>query len=164
MGRDLRDLQKKLNEVAAFMQNDASKILKTEGLKFIQQNFQDEGFHDGSLQKWQPRKTTDKRGRDITRYRTNRRGKQGTLNKYGRQIKDRPILTGHNSGGNKLRHSFKARVERQKVTFYTHKEYAQRHNEGLNGMPKRQFMGQSKTLDNNIKTKITKVLDKIFER
>ena len=26
-------------------------VLKTEGLKFIQKNFQDEGFNDGGLQK-----------------------------------------------------------------------------------------------------------------
>lgn len=163
MGRDLRELQKKLNEVANFVQNDATKILEAEGLKFIQQNFQDEGFNDGSLEKWQARKTTDKRGRDITRYRTNRVGKKGALNRYGSKIKDRPILTGHNTGGNKLRHSFKSRRDRQKVTFYTYKKYAKRHNEGLQGMPQRRFMGKSKTLDKNISKEITRVLDEIFK-
>ncbi len=159
----MNDLQNKLKNLAHFIDKDATTILKVEGLKFIQKNFQDEGFNDGTLEKWKERKTTDKRGRDITRYRTNRRGKQGTLNRYGRKIKDRPILTGHNSGGNKLRHSFKARTERRKVVFYTHKNYAKRHNEGLDGMPKRQFIGQSKTLDKNIKKELERVIKNIMQ-
>ncbi len=158
----MEDLQEKLNSLAHFIDKDATTILKVEGLKFIQKNFEDEGFNDGTLKKWKERKTTDKRGRDITRYRTSRRGKQGTLNRYGRKIKDRPILTGHNSGGNKLRHSFKARTEQHKVVFYTHKNYAKRHNEGLDGMPKRQFIGQSKTLDNNIKKELDRVIKSIM--
>ncbi len=158
----MKDLQEKLNKLAHFIDKDATTILKVEGLKFIQKNFQDEGFNDGTLEKWKERKTTDKRGRDITRYRTSRRGKQGTLNRYGRKIKDRPILTGHNSGGNKLRHSFKARTERRKVVFYTYKNYAKRHNEGLDGMPQRQFIGQSKTLDNNIKKELDRVIKSIM--
>ncbi len=158
----MKDLQEKLNNLARFIDKDATTILKVEGLKFIQKNFDNEGFNDGTIEKWKKRQTTDKRGRDITRYRTNKRGKKGTLNRYGRKIKDRPVLTGHNTGGNKLRHSFKARTERHKVVFYTHKNYAKRHNEGLDGMPKRQFIGQSKTLDTNIKKELDRVLKSIM--
>ena len=50
------------------------------------------------------------------------------------------------------------------MIFYTYKKYAQRHNEGLKGMPKRQFMGKSKTLEDNIKKKLTKELDKVLKR
>lgn len=156
---NLTILREKLHQIAKLVHQDIPIILKVEGLKFIQKNFQDEGFNDGGLKKWQKRKTIDRKGRDITRYRTNRVGKKGSFNQYGRKIKGRSILTGHNTGGNKLRHSFKTRISKQKVTFYTHKAYALRHNEGLNGMPQRRFIGQSKTLDEAIK----KEIDRIFQ-
>ncbi|MEJ8591510.1 phage morphogenesis protein [Riemerella anatipestifer] len=164
MGKDLRDLQAKLNEVAQFVQNDIIDIIAIEGEKFIQKNFEDEGFNDGGLQPWKELKTTDKRGRDITRYRTNRVGKMGALNRYGSKLKDRPILTGHGSGGNKLRHSINTKKEKDRVVYSTPKDYAKRHNEGLDGMPARPFMKKSKTLNKNIETKATKKLDKIFKQ
>lgn len=156
---NLTILREKLHQIAKLVHNDIPIILKVEGLKFIQKNFQDEGFNDGGLKKWQQRKTTDKKGRDITRYRTNRVGKKGNFNPYGSQIKGRAILTGYNTAGNKLRHSFKTRISKQKVTFYTYKEYALRHNEGIEGMPQRRFIGQSQTLDKAIK----KEIDRIFQ-
>ena len=158
---NLQELRRKLEAIARLVANDVPIVLKTEGLKFIQQNFQDEGFNDGGLQKWQPRKTTDTRGRDLTRYRSDRVGKKGTLTRFGKRNQGRAILTGHNSGGNKLRNSFRARMEKMQVTFYTHKEYARRHNEGLEGMPKRQFIGDSKTLFNNIKKEIDRLFNQL---
>ncbi|MFJ1474052.1 phage morphogenesis protein [Capnocytophaga cynodegmi] len=158
--KDLTVLRKKLYQIANLVHKDIPIVLKVEGIKFIQKNFQDEGFNDGGLEKWKPRKTTDRQGRDITRYRTNRVGKKGNLNRYGSKIKGRAILTGYASGGNKLRHSLKTRIAKNKVTFYTHKEYASRHNEGLDGMPKRQFIGKSRTLDENIK----KEIDRLFQQ
>lgn len=41
--------------------------------------------------------------------------------------------------------------------------YARRHNEGLSGMPKREFLGDSKKLDRKIKKLILKKMDKIFK-
>lgn len=161
---DLNDLQKLLLRAAKEIPEKALTIIEVEGKNFIQMNFQNEGFTDSVLEKWQERKEVDDQGRDITRYRTNRRGKRGNLNKYGSGIKDRALLTGLGSGGNKLRNSIKSRVMRssKQVVFYTGKEYADRHNEGLDGMPKRQFMGKSRYLDSQISKKITKELDKIF--
>ena len=54
-----------------------------------------------------------------------------------------------------------AHVEKMQVTFYTHKEYALRHNEGLKGMPKRQFIGDSKTLFNNVKKEIDRLFNQL---
>ncbi|MDO5608267.1 MAG: phage morphogenesis protein [Capnocytophaga sp.] len=150
-------------KIADFIKNDLPKVVEVEGLKFIAQNFQDEGFHDGSLQKWKPRKTTDRKGRDITRYRTDRKGRAGNLNKYGQKNEGRAILTGHNTGGNKLRHSFKTRSGQNKVVFYTHKESAERHNEGTNGMPKRQFIGKSETLRRSIKKEVERILNQLLK-
>ena len=79
------ELRQKLEALARLVANDVPIVLKTEGLKFIQKNFQDEGFNDEGLQKWQPRKTTDTRGRDLTRYRSDRVGKKGTLTPFGKR-------------------------------------------------------------------------------
>ncbi len=161
---DLSELQKLLDRAAQEIPDKVLKIIGVEGKNFIQKNFRDEGFTDTSTEKWQERKTEDRQGRDITRYRTSRRGKAGNLNKYGSSIKDRAILTGFATGGNKLRNSFRYRVSigSSQVTFYTYKEYAERHNEGLDGMPKRRFMGKSAYLNTQISKKINKELDKIL--
>ena len=162
---DLSEIQKLLDRAAQEIPDKVLKIIGVEGKNFIQKNFRDEGFTDSSTEKWQERKTEDRQGRDITRYRTSRRGKAGNLNKYGSSIKDRAILTGFATGGNKLRNSFRYRVSigSSQVTFYTYKEYAERHNEGLDGMPKRRFMGKSAYLNTQISKKINKELDKILQ-
>ncbi|OWP84216.1 hypothetical protein BWK59_06395 [Flavobacterium davisii] len=163
---DLRELQRLLEQASREIPDKALRVIGTEGKNFIQKNFQDQGFTDTSTKKWEARKTEDERGRDITRYRTNRVGRVGNLNRYGSKIKDRALLVGHATGGDKLKNSFRYRVSlgSKQVHFTTYKEYAQRHNEGLDGMPKRQFMGKSHYLNTKISNKIRKELDKIFNR
>lgn len=161
----LYDLQTLLNKAANSIPKETLIVMEVEGEQFIADNFAAEGFHTGSgVDKWPKRKTTDKRGRDITRYRTNRTGKAGSLNAYGRKNKGRAILVGHNTGGNKLKNSITTSRSRDKVTFRTYKEYAKRHNEGLKGMPQRQFMGKSPELDQRIAKKIKSLLNKKFNR
>lgn len=156
------DIKRQARELKEFMDNDVLDIIKVEGLNHFEESFDNEGFTDSSLKKWDARKTTDKRGRDITRYRTNKVGKKGALNNYGRKNEGRAILTGHATGGNKLRNSLKAQKISDGVEFSTDKDYAQVHNEGEGNMPKRQFMGESKQLDKKIINKIDKSLDNIF--
>ena len=158
-----KDIVRQTKELQEFMDNDLLDIIEVEGLNHFEESFDNEGFTDNTLEKWKPRKTTDKKGRDITRYRTNKVGKKGQLNSYGRKNKGRAILTGHNSGGNKLRHSLKADKVSGGVQFSSDKAYAERHNEGKDDMPKRQFMGASEQLDKTIIKKIDKTLDKIFD-
>jgi hypothetical protein len=154
--------QKLLIKAATKMPDKVTRIIQVEGNNFIKKNFKDEAFTDTTAKKWKARKTKDKRGRDITRYRTNRVGRAGALNRYGSKNKGRAILVGHGSGGNKLRNSFKSKRKRNQVAFYTYKKYAQRHNEGKDGMPRRQFMGKSAYLNNRIATKTKKELDKLM--
>lgn len=164
--QDLKDLQKLLLKTVIEMPDVAIKVIKVEGVKFIKHNFRQQGFDTGTgINKWKKRKTLDKRGRNITRYRTNRRGKKGTPNKYGRSITGRGILIGHKTGGNKLSNSFRA-IKRSNyaVGFRTYKDYAQRHNEGLDGMPKRQFMGPSKKLNRAILKKLKREHDKRLKK
>lgn len=159
---DLGDLQNLMNRASEVMPDSLPKIIEVEGLNFIKKNFREQGFNDGGKRKWQKRKTTDKDGNDLTRYRTNRRGSAGSLTKFGQREQGRAILVGHNTGGNKLANSFRARRSRQKVVFYTYKKYGQRHNEGLDGIPQRQFFGKSAYLDKRIAEKVTKEMDKIM--
>lgn len=162
MAGDIDDLMKLFDRAVREIPQQALTIIEVEGLNFIQKNFQDQGFNDASLDQWKPRKTTDKKGRDLTRYRTNRRGSQGALTKFGQKEIGRAILTGHNTGGDKLRNSFHSRKGNLAVTFFTYKEYAKYHNEGTDKLPKRQFMGKSKTLDDKIADKIKRTLDQLF--
>lgn len=159
----LDDLKAKLKQAASKMPQMTKDIIEVEGLNFIKKNFREEGFTDSSLKKWKDRKTVDGSGRDITRYRTNRRGKKGSLNAYGRKNQGRPILTGHNTAGDKLRNSFRAKQRKYAVVFYTYKKYAKVHNEGEGHMPKRMFMGKSQYLDGKIKDKVKKSLDKLLK-
>lgn len=158
---DLADLQRVFDQAARELPTVLPTIVGVEGKNFIQKNFRDQGFTDVGFTPWQERKTVDKAGQDNTRYRTNRIGRVGTLNKYGRQLEGRAILVGHNTGGDKLINSIHYRTSMgySVVSFYTHKEYAERHNEGTDGMPKRQFMGRSKYLESKIFSKITRTLD-----
>lgn len=43
-------------------------------------------------------------------------------------------------------------------------KYAERHNEGLSGMPQREFVGRSKILERNITKTIEKELGKMFKK
>lgn len=149
-------------ELRNFMHRGLPAIVETEGLNFIKKNFRDEGFTDTGLKKWEARKTTDKRGRNNTHYRTNRVGKAGELNQFGRRNQGRAILTGHQTGGNKLRNSFRSSATPTEVKFTNPKAYAQAHNEGNRRLPQRQFIGKSAYLESKIKAKIERTLKHIF--
>jgi phage gpG-like protein len=161
MAGSLKDLQKLLWKASKEIPDKALRIIGTEGKKFIAKNFRDQGFTDTTTKKWDARQTEDKHGRDITRYKTNRVGRSGSLNRYGSKTADRAILVGFNTGGDKLKNSFKYNVSKgsNTVIFRTYKPYAARHNEGLDGMPKRQFIGKSDYLSRQIADKIKRELD-----
>lgn len=161
MAGSLKDLQMLLWKASKEIPDKALRIIGTEGTKFIAKNFRDQGFTDTTTKKWEARKTKDNQDRDITRYRTDRVGRSGSLNRYGSKNADRAILIGFATGGDKLKNSFKYSVSRgsNRVIFRTYKPYAERHNEGLDGMPKRQFIGKSDYLSRQIADKIKRELD-----
>lgn len=158
-----KDLQEKAKQLKQAIEDDFPRIMEVEGLNHFEASFDNEGFEDKTVEKWQPRKTTDSRGRDKTRYRTNRVGRAGGLTSFGRKNQGRAILTGHNTGGNKLRLSIMAKVAKASVVFSSDKKYAKRHNEGTDGMPKRQFMGHSEALDKKVFAQFQKITDKILK-
>lgn len=151
------DFIKKAQAFAKFVDSDIPTIIEVEGLRHFKDSFENEGFTDSSLDKWKERKTTNSRGRDLTRR------KDGSLSKFGQRELGRPILTGYASGGNKLRNSLRARRINRGVVFFTYKKYAERHNEGKDGMKVRPFMRESEKLDEKILTKAERRLDQIFQ-
>ena len=104
---------------------------------FFVENFRKQGFDDKNVEKWKPRKKDDKRaGRAIL-------VKTGDLRRsIIRNPANRAALS---------------------VKISTDLVYAARHNDGLKGMPKRQFMGDSYNLNERIKKIIVKRLDKTFK-
>jgi phage gpG-like protein len=104
---------------------------------FFVENFRKQGFDDKNVEKWQPRKKADKRaGRAIL-------VKTGDLRRsIIRNPANRAALS---------------------IKISTDLVYAARHNDGLKGMPKRQFMGDSYNLNERIKKIIVKRLDKTFK-
>ena len=103
---------------------------------FFVESFRKQGFDDKSVQKWKPRKVADKRaGRAIL-------VKTGDLRRsIIRNPANRAALS---------------------IKISTDLVYAARHNNGLKGMPKRQFMGDSYNLNEKVKAVIVKRLDKVF--
>lgn len=165
MAKDLNDLEKLFKDAANFIPSKALSIIEVETLDFVKDNFKNEGVDTGSgIDKWKERKTEDRKGRDITRYRTSRRGRKGALNKYGRTNQGRSLLVGHKTGGNKLRNSYRAIRRKTSIAFRTYKPYAERHNEGKDGMPQRMHIGKSRALDRRYTRKLNTELDKFFKR
>jgi phage gpG-like protein len=113
------------------------KKLATEAVEHFDKSFEDQGFDDNGIVKWQKRKVN-----------TSKNGKQENAS--------RGILM--LTGG--LRRSIKSKVQGNQIAVYSDSPYAAIHNDGLlmkNGkpMPKRQFIGKSA----NLNTKLIKIIN-----
>ncbi|MEN9447129.1 MAG: hypothetical protein RJA25_419 [Bacteroidota bacterium] len=169
------DMKEKLEQAINFLKGgDILEIIGVEAINHFKQSFEDEGFTDKSLDKWDTRKS-----KRLTR------NEQKTLSDTG-----------------ELAESIDYRVEGNTVIIYSDKPYAQIHNEGGEitvtpkmrsffiakhyeakeagnteaqdmwqamffsdkiTIPKRQFIGDSEMLNVKIKDKITRELDNIFK-
>lgn len=141
------DFENKIKQVSGQALNSLVKrlpgIAKKEGLQFIQDNFDKQGFEEkpGVVKKWQKRKP-----------------RPGRLT---RKDEGRAILV--KSGALKRSWGNNSRTAGDKVEFTSDRVYAARHNEGLNGMPQRQMIGDSSELINRITDKFEKELTKLFK-
>lgn len=119
-------------------------IVKVEGLEFIHDNFEQQGFEKtpGNLDKWKPRKPV--------------KWKKAEQRNQGRAIL---VKTGN------LQRSWdsnsKAGITR--VEFASDKPYAEPHNEGSKVHPQRQMIGDSAALDARVEAKITRMMDELFK-
>lgn len=119
-------------------------VMGVESNKFFVNSFRQQGFTDTTLEKWKPRKRTE-------------RSMSGS----------RAILV---KSGN-LRRSIKWRkYGKNAVINYSNLPYAKVHNDGLRAgrgkgfkMPKRQFVGYSKVMNKKIVEKINKIIRRTYK-
>ena len=135
------DFDRTVTAVRDFVNRKAPAITGIEATKHFKKSFRDEGFTDDVLKKW----------KDITP----RRKAQKRNNHNGK-------LTGILTDTGELGDSLTWSQENDQVVVSSDLKYAERHNEGTKGMPKRQFMGPSKKLDQTIMAKFDREIDKIF--
>jgi phage gpG-like protein len=136
-------------EFKSFM-NDVTKVLAVEGQNFSVENWKRQGYYKegtSSFQSWQPRK------REY--YQVVRKGRKVKKGRKGRVLsssKGKAILV---SSGD-LRLSVKGRrFSMTRALITSNLKYSARHNEGLNGMPKRTFLNDNKVLGKRLEKSVT---------
>lgn len=158
MSNNFEPLRKKIQEIEKFLTSDKPlRIIKVEGLNHFQKSFTNQGFTDKTLKKWPARK--------LPKYL-----KGVALQKWKAADSARAILVGHasRSTGVHLKDSIQAEIGASSVVFSLDKPYAAVHNEGLKAgrppgfmMPQRQYIGQSQVLEENIRAKFLREINKI---
>lgn len=160
MSNNFDPLRKKIQEIEKFLTSDKPlRIIKVEGLNHFQKSFTNQGFTDKTLKKWPSRKPP-------------KYLKGVALQKWKAADSARAILVGHASRkmGVHLKDSIEAEIRSNSVTFSTDKIYAQVHNEGLKAgrppgftIPQRQYIGQSQVLEESIRSKFIREVNKYFQ-
>lgn len=140
-------LQKSLNDFVVVMGTDAKN-------HFVR-SFRNQGFEDASIEKWQPRKG-EIMSSGIAKVRKKDKSSRAILVKTG-----------------DLRRSIKVlNKSYRSITLGSDLPYAQIHNDGLYGnaygkyrfkMPKRQFIGHSKKLIDQLRMKLDKRIVNVFK-
>ena len=132
------------------------KLIAEESRNFFEDNFKRQGFLDGSLKSWKPRKKEKKKSRKTKKF-----------DKEGRGIL---IASGQLSKSLTVTKKTRNRMVIRSV-MATSFNYSGVHNYGLRAgrgsgfkMPERKFMGKSKTLDKKIVKLINFRLNKAFRK
>ena len=151
---DLKAMSRKITER---VKEILPQVVAVEGLNHFEESWDNQGFTDSGLTKWQGRKapsvTTTKKGKATSRYK-----------RWKEKDAGRAILISHQTDtqGTHLKDTLRVVKSKRKVIFSSDKAYAEVHNEGGRSgrgagfmMPRRQFMGPSKVLDKKIEKKLT---------
>ena len=152
------DLRRKAQCIQRLVEHQLPVLLGGSAIAFAVRNFEHQGFQGTSFEPWPPRKITDRRGRDLTRYRRGRRA--GKLSKFGRSQKGRALLV--KSGA--LRGGFHYRVGPARVSIYNYQPYAVAHNRGLGALPQRKMIGRSPLLERQLRALLRAQVTKIFKK
>ena len=136
----VRKLQKDAADLKQALERTIPIKIGATAVEHFKENFQQEGFVNNGLKKWQKRKHE--------------------------KTTDREVLTVSSDLGSSIDY----RTENGKVIVESDLPYAEVHNEGLRSgrgkgftMPKRQFIGESKELTEKIENVIKQELDKILK-
>ena len=153
--KDFSELKAKIEELAkkapGFVDDILPHAVATVAANYFKENFQDESFEG---EKWQE---------------VNRRKDFYVRKKDGKSVKNytkgaariRPILTGETADlGKSLEADADKSVGGKAVVKTVH--YGEYHNEGTENLPKRQFMGQTETLNEIISEELDKQFTKFF--
>lgn len=167
------DLRSKLQQLQKEIKNNLPRIVAVEAREHFVDNFRKGGFVNNGLHKWQEVKRRDPNSKWYGfEYHGDTRanmGKKGRLN-YSPTATQRDVLT---SKRNYLMSSLKAEPQQGKAVISTDAPHAEIHNEGGTfkvfgkhsaTMPKRQFVGPSKELDDKVEKMIIDTIDKIFNK
>lgn len=119
--------------------NQLLTTMGNEAVNHFVKSFPNQGFEDETVNKWRPRKRIARK----------ERGKA-----------DRAILI---QSGRLWRSIRIVRRSKYSITVGTDVIYARRHNDGLSGMPKRQFIGNSAKLQRKLTARLKKQIEKIFK-
>ncbi|WP_080058306.1 phage virion morphogenesis protein [Spirosoma aerolatum] len=136
------ELKAKAQQVHQLMTHDVYIIAGVEAVRQTHQAFEEEGFTDKTFVPWP----------DISQKRKDQKRKaNGDLAK---------IL--HDTGNLEDSIDYEAQPALHQVVIGTDVPYAARHNEGLSGMPEREFLGESEQMHERIVRKLDREFDRIF--
>jgi phage gpG-like protein len=182
----IRHLQQHSAAVRKYMEQDAPRLAGIEAVNHFRQSFLDGGFTDSSLQPWQPAKRTDtaskwygfqygsrtkppgshpKRAEATKPYKAR---KANPITNYSPAAAKRKTLSGLTGD---LHQSIQYRTQTGKAIIFSNLPYANVHNEGGQAkvfgrkafkMPKRQFIGHSQRLIDNLTNMMIKDINKII--
>lgn len=146
-GSAFQSMYRKIGSV----KNTLPSVLANTGTNFFVENFDKEGFVDNTVQKW---KTPKRRIPGTKEY------KYPKHRDLGRRTRKTLVGTG------KLRRAVNNSAKEKSIKRIVWRvgsevPYARRHNEGI-GVPKREYMGESKELNRRFKKKIIQAYNKAF--
>lgn len=176
MKTDFSKLNAKIDKLAKYIENDASTRIGVEAVNHFKQSFENQGFTDRNLKKWdevERRKPESswyqfKYGSKVARPGVKRRKENSTTN-YSDAAGTRPILSGDSQ---ELMNSIDWEKRGRGATITAATPYAQIQNEGgdINVFGKtkatikaRQFMGFSERLREKITAKIKQDIKRILK-
>ena len=163
-GKFNRDMKRFLKEAQQLISYRLPGIIKVEGLDFIHDNFDAQGFNTGtSVQRWQSRKPPKnmwrKRGKTVNKGTSQQLRSTKAGSKFQRDA-NRALLVkrGH------LRRSWDSdtKATDAQVAFRNTLPYAEPHNEGLKPQLERKQIGDSANLDNRIMAKIDREMQRLL--
>ncbi len=175
------DLIKRLNAAKQYLKGDVFQVVGVEAVKLFKSNFQEEGFQDNGVKKWASRKTKRSGSTDGQKV-LSKSGELAESIDYrieGRTviiITDKPYAEIHNEGGEisvspKMKAFFWAKfieardaegdsydAEKSEANVYKAMALSK-----TIKMEKRQYMGESRQLIDNITNKVIRDLTRILK-
>lgn len=182
----IKNLQQQSAAVRKYMEQDAPRLAGVEAVNHFRQSFTDGGFTDSSFQAWDPSKRTESSSkwygfqygartqppnshpRRAGAKKPYKARKANPITNFSPAATKRRTLSGATGD---LQQSIQYRVETAKAVIFSDLPYAAVHNEGGQAsvfgrksfrMPRRQFIGHSQRLIDNLTNMMIKDINKII--